>query len=72
MVPKGWSDKTPPKGKQRINLTAQPPDPTTFDGPLNLFIALHGVAVANINAAHTKQEYDEINSTGGAPAKPSG
>ena len=44
-----------------INLSApKPPDPVTFDGPLNVLIGLHGTASAYINAAHVRQEYLSI------------
>lgn len=44
----------------RINLRGVPPDPATFDGPLNVFIALHATAVANNTAEQTKQDYDAL------------
>ena len=40
-----------------INLRGVPPDPATFDGPLNEFIELHGTAVAYNTAAKTKADY---------------
>jgi hypothetical protein len=43
-----------------INLKGAPPDPATFDGPLNVFIGLHGIAVANNTATQTKKDYDEL------------
>jgi hypothetical protein len=49
-------DPRPP----RINLRGVPPDPATFDGPLNVFIGLHGTAVANNTAEQTKQDYDTL------------
>lgn len=41
-----------------INLRGAPPDPATFDGPLNEFIELHGTALAANQAAANKAEYD--------------
>jgi hypothetical protein len=46
-----------PADPQRINLRGVPPDPATYDGPLNEFIELHGTAVAYNTAAKTKAEY---------------
>src|SRR6186713_1887574 len=40
-----------------INLRGTPPDPATFDGPLNEFIELHGTAVAYNTAAKTLADY---------------
>ena len=42
----------------RINLRGTPPDPATFDGSLNVFIELHGTAVACNTADETKKIYD--------------
>ena len=47
----------PPEPAQKINLRGVPPDPATFDGPLNEFIELHGTAVAYNTAAKTKADY---------------
>ena len=55
-----WPAVTPEKVKRPINLIGEPP-PVTFDGPLNVLIALHGIATANINVNATKQAYDDIN-----------
>jgi hypothetical protein len=49
-------DPRPP----RINLRGVPPDPATFDGPLNVFIGLHATAVANNTAEQTRQDYDTL------------
>lgn len=46
-----------PEPAQSINLRGVPPDPATFEGPLNEFIELHGTAVAYNTAAKTKAEY---------------
>jgi hypothetical protein len=61
---KRWPAEAPPKVKRPINLEGPPPDPVTFDGPLNVLIALHGIALANINVSKTKAEYDDINPQG--------
>jgi hypothetical protein len=43
-----------------INLNGEPPDPATYLGPLNVFIELHGTAVANNTATQTKADYDAL------------
>jgi len=48
-------------GENHINLRGAPPDPNTFDGPLNVFIQLHGTAVAHNAANQTKKDYDTLN-----------
>lgn len=42
-----------------VNLKGSPPDPETFDGPLNVFIGLHGVGLAANQADENKTLYDE-------------
>jgi hypothetical protein len=59
-----WPAEAPPKIKRPINLAGPPPDPVTFDGPLNVLIALEEVAQANIDVNKVKQSYDEINPAG--------
>ena len=42
-----------------INLQGSPPDPETFEGPLNVFIGLHGTGLAANQADENKTLYDE-------------
>jgi len=42
-----------------INLAGTPPDPETFEGPLNVFIGLHGTGLAANQAEENKATYDE-------------
>jgi hypothetical protein len=67
-----WPVRNPPVDLHppHINLTAQPPDPVTFDGPLNELIELHGTAQAYINVAHTKDEYLDIVPVPSVPTAP--
>lgn len=51
------SDKL--KALPGINLTGSPPGPETFEGPLNVFIGLHGVGLAANQADENKTIYDE-------------
>lgn len=51
-----------------INLKGEPPDPATFEGPLNAFIGLHGTAVASNTATQTKKNYDELHPAPPPPA----
>lgn len=56
-----WPVATPPPERHHgINLRGTPPDPAVFDGPLNVFIELHGTAVANNTATQTKKDYDTL------------
>lgn len=43
-----------------INLKGPPPDPANYDGPLNVFIELHGTAVANNTATQTLLDYEKL------------
>jgi hypothetical protein len=54
-----WPVVTPPKGKLHTNLRGTPPE-ATFDGPLNVLIALQATAQAAVLIDKTKQEYDAI------------
>jgi hypothetical protein len=57
-----WPVEKPPIDPHppEINLEGAPPDPEAFDGPLNLFIALHGTATANNTANQTLANYTEL------------
>jgi hypothetical protein len=56
-----WPVETPPPEPLKpVNLAGKPPDPVTYNGPLNVFIELEGTASAYVEAATTKQAYDDI------------
>lgn len=67
-----WPVDNPPIEPQPpgINLVGVPPDPATFDGPLNEFIELHGTAVGYNTAAQTKKDYEATNPPAARAAEP--
>jgi hypothetical protein len=52
------SDSTDRAGP--INPTVPPPDPKDYEGPLNVFIELHGTAEANNRATQTRIDYEQL------------
>jgi hypothetical protein len=57
-----WPVEQPPKDDRlHINLQCtQLPDPDTFVGPLNKYIALNGVTSASVTAHQNRADYDSF------------
>jgi hypothetical protein len=68
-----WPVIKPPidRHPRPINLAVKPPEPVTFDGPLNILIALEGHATAYVRLANIKASFIAIAPVpGGTPTDP--